>query len=63
MMISSTISLLKCAKIHALTVCGTCIKVSTLEKAVDAARINRIGAYVFMASTIMPQISFTLIDL
>ena len=34
-MISNTISLLKCAKIHALTVCGTCINVSTLENAVD----------------------------
>ena len=44
-MISNTISLLKCAKIHALTVCGTCINVSTLENAVDAARINKIGAY------------------
>ena len=62
-MISNTISLLKCAKIHALTVCGTCINVSTLENAVDAARINKIGAYVFMASTIMAHISFTFMDL
>ena len=33
------------------------------ENAVDAARIKSIGAYVFMASTIIPHISFTFIDL
>ena len=38
-----------------LTACGTCIRVRTLEKAVEAARINRIGEKVLMASTRISQ--------
>ena len=49
--------LLKLFKIKALTVCGTCIRVSTREKAVDAARIKRIGVKVLMASIMIAQIS------
>ena len=58
---SKTILFVKCARIHALISCGTCISVSTLENAMDAARIKRIGAYVLIASTIMVQISLILI--
>ena len=61
--IRSTISFVKCASIHALTVCGTYMSVRTRENAVDAASINNIGAYVFIASTMMPHISFTFMDL
>lgn len=39
-----TILLWKLLKIHALIVCGTLISVNTLENAIDAAKINRIGA-------------------
>ena len=41
-----TILLWKLPKIHALMDCGTRINVNTLENAMDAAKINRIGAYV-----------------
>ena len=39
------------------------MRVSTLEKAVDAARMNSIGVKVLMASTRMPQRSLNLISL
>ena len=44
-------------KLREQTVCGTCISVSTRENAVDAARINRIGVKVRIASTRMDQMS------
>ncbi len=43
--------LLKCSRIKLLTACGTCIRVRTLENAVEAARIKRIGVNVRIAST------------
>ena len=43
--------------------CGTRINVNTLENAMDAAKINRIGAYVLTPSTTIPQISLNFIDL
>ena len=51
----------KLFRINSLTVCGTCIRVRTLEKAVDAARIKRIGVKVRIASTRIGQISWILI--
>ena len=51
----------KLFSINSLTVCGTCIRVRTLEKAVEAARIKRIGVKVLIASTRIAQISFSLI--
>ena len=45
----------KFSRIKVLTACGTCIRVRTLEKAVDAARINRIGEKVLIASTRISQ--------
>ena len=39
-----TILLVKCVRIQVLTICGICIRVRTLENAIDAARINMIGA-------------------
>ena len=50
----------KLFRINSLTVCGTCIRVSTLEKAVEAARMNRIGVKVRIASTRIGQISRSL---
>lgn len=47
--------------IHVLTICGTRMSVSTLEKAVEAARMNRIGANVRIDSTKMSGISLTVI--
>ena len=47
----------KLFRINSLTVCGTCISVSTRENAVDAARMNRIGVKVRIASTRMDQMS------
>ena len=41
---SRTILLVKCVRIQVLTICGICIRVRTLENAIDAARINMIGA-------------------
>lgn len=41
---NSIILFVKLTEIHSLTSCGTCINVNTLEKATDAARINKIGA-------------------
>ena len=58
-----TILLWKLLKIHALIVCGTRINVNTLENAIDAAKINRIGAYVLTPSTMIPQISLNFMDL
>ena len=49
--INTTTLLVKWARIHPLISCGTCISVSTLENAMDAAKINKIGAYVLTAST------------
>ena len=40
-----------------LTACGTCIRVRTLENAVEAARIKRIGVNVRIASTKIGGIS------
>jgi len=47
----------KLFRINSLTVCGTCIRVRTLENAVEAARMKRIGVKVRIASTRIPQIS------
>ena len=49
--------LLKCSRIKLLTACGTCIRVRTLENAVEAARIKRIGVNVRIASTKIGGIS------
>lgn len=40
---SKSTGLEKCARIQSLTAWGTCIRVRTLENAMDAARINRMG--------------------
>ena len=61
--IKITILLWKLPKIHALMDCGTRINVNTLENAMDAAKINRIGAYVLTPSTMIPQISLNFMDL
>ena len=55
--VSYSVRLWKLFRINSLTVCGTCISVSTRENAVDAARINRIGVKVRIASTRMDQMS------
>ena len=50
----------KLFSINSLNVCGTCIRVRTLENAVEAARIKRIGVKVRIASKRIPQISLIL---